>query len=98
MAIIDEKNRCVALNMSYGDVTEAIIEAIKLDNEQVVVTRLPENIKVEVINKLVINRETVEDCLDGKWQTKDLRLVAKSYYGFFADWDEDHILLLWDNV
>lgn len=98
VAIIDERNRCVALHMSYGDVTGAIIEAIKLDNENVVITRLPENIRVEVLNKLVINRETVEDCLDGNWQTKDLRRVAKSYYGFFGDWDEDRIILQWDNI
>jgi phenol hydroxylase P2 protein len=47
---------------------------------------------------MVINRETVEDCLDENWQTKDLQFIVKSYYGFLGDWDEDHIILLWDNV
>lgn len=98
MAIIDERNRYVALDLNNGEVTEAIIEAIELDNENVVVTRLPEKIKVEVLNKLVINRETVEDCLDGNWQTKDLQIVVQSYYGFLGDWDEDHIILQWDSV
>jgi hypothetical protein len=98
MAIIDERNRYVALDMSDGEVTEAIIEAIELDNENVIVTRLPEKIKVEALNKLVINRVTVEDCLDGNWKTKDLQLVVKAYYGFFGDWDENHIILLWDSV
>jgi phenol hydroxylase P2 protein len=98
MAIIDERNRKVALDLSYGDVTEAIIAAIELENENVVVTRLPDQIKIEALNKLVINRETVEDCLDENWQTKDLQFIVKSYYGFLGDWDEDHIILLWDNV
>jgi phenol/toluene 2-monooxygenase (NADH) P2/A2 len=98
MAIIDERNRYVALDLNNGEVTEAIIEAIELDNENVVITRLPEKIKVEVLNKLVINRETVEDCLDGNWQTKDLQIVVRSYYGFLGDWDEDHIILQWDSV
>lgn len=98
MAIIDERNRYVALDLNNGEMTEAIIEAIELDNENVVVTRLPEKIKVEVLNKLVINRETVEDCLDGNWQTKDLQIVVQSYYGFLGDWDEDHIILQWDSV
>jgi phenol hydroxylase P2 protein len=98
MAIIDERNRYVALDLNNGEVTEAIIEAIELDNENVVVTRLPEKIKVEVLNKLVINRETVEDCLDGNWQTKDLQIVVQSYYGFLGDWDEDYIILQWDSV
>lgn len=98
MAIIDEKNRNVALDLNYCDETEAIIEAIKLDNENVIVSRFPDTIKVEALNKLVINRETVEDCLDEEWQTNDLRRVVKSYYGFMGDWDEDHIILLWDSV
>lgn len=98
MAIIDDRNRYVALDLNCGEVTEAIIEAIELDNEKVVVTRLPEKIKVEVLNKLVINRETVEDCLDENWQTKDLQLIVQSYYGFLGDWDDNHIVLQWDSV
>jgi phenol hydroxylase P2 protein len=98
MAIVDERNRYVALDLHYSVVSEAIIEAIKLDNQQVMVTRLPENIKVESLNKLVINRDTVEDCLDEEWHTNDLRQVAKSYYGFMGEWDENHIILLWDNI
>lgn len=98
MAIIDEKNRNVALEIRYSHVTDAIIEAIKLDNENVRVTGFPDKIKVEAPNRLVINRETVEDCLDDVWQTKDLQLVVKSYYGFMGDWDEDHVIILWDSV
>ncbi|MDP4103649.1 MAG: MmoB/DmpM family protein [Bacillota bacterium] len=98
MAIIDDRNRYVALDLNCGEVTEAIIEAIELDNENVVVTRLPERIKVEVLNKLVINRETVEDCLDENWQTKDLQLIVQSYFGFLGDWDDNHIVLQWDSV
>jgi phenol hydroxylase P2 protein len=98
MGIIDEKNRYVALDLKYSHITDAIIEAIKLDNENVAVTRFPDKIKVEAPNRMVINRETVEDCLDEVWLTKDLRLVVKSYYGFMGDWDEDHIILLWDSV
>ncbi|MCQ6279489.1 MmoB/DmpM family protein [Bacillus sp. EB600] len=98
MAIIDQRNRSVGLDFSYCDATEAIIKAIKHDNENVVVTRLPGYIKVKSLNKLMIYRETVEEYLGNVWQTDKLQLVATSYYGFMGDWDKDKIVIQWDNV
>lgn len=98
MAIIDQRNRSVGLDLSYCDVTEAIIKAIEQDNENVVITRLPGYIRIESLNKLMIYRETVEECLGNDWKTEDLQLVATSYYGFMGDWDKDQIIIQWENV
>ena len=38
MAIINQRNRYIRIDLSYCDVTEAIIKAIRQDNENIVVT------------------------------------------------------------
>lgn len=98
MTKTDGRNRYVGLDLSNSDTTEAIIEAIEQDNEDVKVTHFPGYIKVESLNKLVINQASVEEMLGEKWETEDLQLVVTSYYGFMGDWDEDHIIIQWDNV
>jgi phenol/toluene 2-monooxygenase (NADH) P2/A2 len=98
MTKIDEKARYVGLDLSNSDTTEAIIEAIEQDNENVKITRFPGYIKAEAINKLVINKDTVEEMLGEKWETEDLQLVVTSYYGFMGEWDDEQIIIQWENV
>ncbi len=98
MTKIDEKNRYVGLDLTAGDVTEVIIDAVQQDNENVRVTRFPGYIKLEAINKLVINKDSVEEILGENWETEDLQAVVTSYYGFMGEWDDDHIVIQWENV
>lgn len=98
MTKVDERNRYVGLDLTNGSVTEAIIEAIEQDNENVKITRFPGYVKVEAIDKLIINQASVEECLGDDWQTEDLQLVVTSYYGFMGEWDDDRIVVQWDNV
>ena len=98
MTQVDERNRYVGLDLTNGDATEAIIEAIEQDNENVKITRFPGYAKVEAINKLVINQASVEECLGDSWETEDLQLAVTSYYGFMGEWDDDCIILQWENV
>ncbi len=98
MTQVNERNRYVGLDLTNCPESEAILEAIEQDNENVKITRFPGYVKVEAINRLVINKESVEEFLGDDWETEDLQLAVTSYYGFMADWDDEHIVLQWDNV
>lgn len=98
MEQVEKRNRYVGLDLTNCPESEAIIEAVEQDNENVKITRFPGYAKVESLNKLVINKTSVEECLGDSWETEDLQLAVTSYYGFMADWDDDHIVLQWDNV
>lgn len=98
MSTIEQRNRFVGLDLTNGIETEAIIEAIQQDNGDLKITRFPGYVKVEALNKLVINRATVEECLGDDWNTEDLQLVVTSYYGFMGEWDDDRIIVQWDNL
>jgi phenol hydroxylase P2 protein len=90
--------RYVGFDLTNSPETEAIIQAVEQDNENVKITRFPGYVKVESLNRLVINKASVEEFLGDVWNTEDLQLAVTSYYGFMADWDDDHIVLQWDNV
>ena len=98
MAMTEERNRYVGLDLTNGHVTEAVIEAIEQDNPSVKITRFPGYSKIESIEKLIINREAVEEALGEEWNTEDLQLLVTSYYGFIGEWDDDQIVIQWDNV
>lgn len=98
MQTTDVHNKYVGLDLTAGDVTEAVVAAIQKDNPNVKVSRYPAWVKVESYEKLLILRESVEEFLGMPWNPRDLELIVTSYYGFMTEWDDDKILLQWDNV
>lgn len=98
MTVAGERNRYVGVDLTNGHVTDAVIESVEQDNPSAKITRFPGYAKVEAIEKLVINRETVEEALGEEWNTEDLQLIVTSYYGFIGEWDDDQIIIQWENV
>ncbi|MGA8943893.1 MAG: MmoB/DmpM family protein [Thermoactinomyces sp.] len=85
------------LDTSGGDVVEAIIEAVKKDNEGVVVEDFTVFKKVKAPGKLLLRRETVEECLGREWEMDSLQLFMSSYFGFIRNWDEEQMIIHWEN-
>lgn len=85
------------LDTSGGSVVQAIIEAVEKDNEGTVVEDYMVYKKVKCPGQLVLRRETVEDCLGQDWEIDGLHLYMSSYFGFIKDWDEDQLIIHWEN-
>ncbi|MEB3100255.1 MmoB/DmpM family protein [Ferviditalea candida] len=85
------------LDSSGGDTIHAIIEAIEEDNEGVVVEDYFTFKKVKAPNNMLVKRETVEACLGREWNMDDIHLYMSSYFGFIEDWDEDQMIIRWNN-
>ena len=92
------QNKYVGLDLIAGDTTEAVLQAVEQDNPTVKISRYPAWVKIESLERLVINRESVEKYLGMSWNPRELELIVTSYYGFMTEWDDDQILLQWDNV
>lgn len=85
------------LSTSGGDIIRAIIEAIQVDNEGVLVEDYAVYKKVKAPGKIVLRRQTVEECLGSDWDMDGIHLYMTSYFGFIEDWDEDGLIISWDN-
>ncbi|MDP4106280.1 MAG: MmoB/DmpM family protein [Bacillota bacterium] len=88
----------IDLDTSGGSVATAIIAAIEEDNEGVIVEDFSVYKKVKVPGKLVVNRESVEEHLGADFEMDQLHLVMSSYFGFITDWDEEHLIIEWENA
>lgn len=85
------------LDTSGGDIVRAIIDAIQEDNAGVMVEDYAVYKKVKCPGRLVLRRETVEECLGRDWDMDGIQIYMASYFGFIEDWDEDHLIISWDN-
>lgn len=85
------------LDASGGDAIEAVIEAIRQDNEEVVVEDYSIYKKVKAPKEMILRRETVEECLGREWDMDDIHLYMSSYFGFIHDWDEDQLIIRWES-
>lgn len=85
------------LDTSGGEIVRAIIEAIQTDNEGVIVEDYVVHKKVKAPGQLVLRRETVEECLGDDWSMDGVHLYMSSYFGFIEDWDEDRLIISWEN-
>jgi phenol hydroxylase P2 protein len=86
------------LDTSGGNVATAIISAIEEDNEGVIVEDFSVYKKVKVPGKLVLNRGTVEEQLGAEFEMDQLHLVMSSYFGFITDWDEEQLIIEWEDA
>lgn len=81
-----------------GEVVQAIIEAVGKDNTGVVVEDYSTYVKVKAPKEMRINRATVAECLGRDWSMDDMQIYMSSYFGFIEDWDEEQMLIRWNNV
>jgi len=85
------------LDTSAGSIVHALIEAIKEDNEGVVVEDFRVYKKVKSPGKMVINRETVEEQLGADFEMDQVHLVMSSCFGFITEWDEEQLIIEWED-
>lgn len=74
----------------------AIAEAIRKDNEGVVITNKPAMIQIERPGRIEVNAATVSDTLGRDWEPEELQLVLISLGGQ-VDEDDDQFVVYWDN-
>ena len=88
---MSEKRAYVGMDLdtSMGSITNALIAAIEEDNEGVI---------VKVPGKLVVNRETVEEHLGADFNMDQVHLAMSSCFGFIKDWDEEQLIIQWDEA
>lgn len=85
------------LDTSGGEMVTAIIEAIKEDNEGVIVDDFSVFKKIKAPGKIVLKRENVEEHLGGDFEMDQVQLVMSSCFGFITEWDEDHLIIEWED-
>lgn len=97
---VDSKKGYVGIDLDKngGEVTAAIVEAIRQDNQGVELNDFNVYVKVKAPGQMVIRRETVEEKLGRDWSMDELHIFMSSCFGFVEDWDEDHLLIRWNNA
>lgn len=86
------------LDTSGGAIVTAIIAAIEEDNEGTVVEDYMVYKKVKVPQKLILKRETVEEHLGADFDMDQLHIYMSSCFGFITDWDEEQIVIEWEEA
>lgn len=74
----------------------AIAEAIRQDNEGVIITNKPAMIQIERESRIEVNASTVSEALGRDWDPEELQLVLISLGGQ-VDEDDDQFVVYWDN-
>ncbi|MBB6444941.1 MmoB/DmpM family protein [Bacillus benzoevorans] len=86
------------LDTSGGSIVSAIIAAIEEDNEGALVEDYMVYKKVKVPQRLVLNRETVEEHLGADFDMDQLHIYMSSCFGFITEWDEEQIIIEWEEA
>ena len=86
----------VFIALQTNEDTRPIIEAIKLDNPLAVVHREPAMVKIDVPDRLVIRRTTVEEKLGRDFDLQELLLHLITISGHLDETD-DEFTLSWNS-
>ncbi len=78
------------------DEGRTIAEAIREDNEGVVITNKPAMIQIEREGRIVVKAETVSEALGRDWEPEELQLVLISTGGQIDETD-DEFIVYWNN-
>ncbi|MGB3696626.1 MAG: MmoB/DmpM family protein [Gordonia sp. (in: high G+C Gram-positive bacteria)] len=89
--------RPVGIDLQESEENRALVAAIRSDNPEVSVRRLPGLVKLSAPGQIVINRESVEAQLGREWETGEFQLAIVTYTGNFAEWDDDQIVVAWEH-
>jgi len=87
--------RTVSVELQESEASGAVVEAIERDNAHVNISHMPGLVRLASPHQLVIKRETVEAILGRDWDTQEFNLVIVTYSGNIAEWDEDQIVINW---
>ena len=74
----------------------AIAEAIREDNEGVIITNKPAMIQIERAERITVKAETVSEHLGRDWDPEELQLVLISLGGQIEETD-DEFIVYWNN-
>lgn len=85
----------VYLALQDNDMSRYIVQAVEEDNPEVIVTYQPAMIRMECENRLVVNRETVEEKLGREWDIQELQLSLVTLGGNVEE-EEDSLTLSWN--
>ena len=88
--------RAVGVDIQENEQNRPVVEAIEADNAEATVRYLPGMVRISAPGRLVINRETVEERMGREWETHEFQLAIISYFGHIKEWDDDQILIAWD--
>ena len=79
-----------------NDVTRSIVEAIVEDNPAAIVVEQPAMVKIDVPDRLVIRRTTVEEKLGRDFDLQELQLHLITISGHLEETD-DEFTLSWNS-
>ena len=79
-----------------NDVTRSIVEAIVEDNPAAIVVEQPAMVKIDVADRLVIRRTTVEEKLGRDFDLQELQLHLITISGHLDETD-DEFTLSWNS-
>lgn len=85
----------VYLTLQDNDTARYIVEAVEQDNPDVTVIYQPAMIRMECEDRLVINRETVEEKLGQSWDIQELQLSLVTLGGNVEE-EDDSLILHWN--
>jgi phenol hydroxylase P2 protein len=78
------------------DEGRTVAEAIKKDNEGVIITNKPAMIQIERVGRIEVNAQTVSEGLGRDWNPEELQLILISTGGQI-DEDDDKFVVYWNN-
>lgn len=84
------------LDKNGNEIVEAIIQAIQEENEGVIVENMLAYYKVKCPGTMRLSRERVEEHLGRDWELSQLQIYMSSYFGFIEDWDEENLVIHWN--
>jgi phenol/toluene 2-monooxygenase (NADH) P2/A2 len=93
----EHKTRTVGIDLQDSEESRALVDAIEEDNPDAEISRMPGLVQIKSARELVIRRETVEQRMGREWETHELQVHIVSYSGNIAEWDDDEIVIKWEN-
>lgn len=84
----------VFLILQDNEDARPIVEAIAKDNEHASIDYQPGMVRVEAEGKLIVNRDTVSECVGREWDPQELHINLVSLSGN-VDEDDDYFSLEW---
>lgn len=84
----------VSITLQNTDDARPIVAAIQEDNPNAVVVTFPAMVKIDCPDRLVVNRETVEQKLGRDWDVQEIHLTLISLSGNL-DEDDDYFAISW---
>lgn len=85
----------VYITLQDNDTSRYIVEAVEQDNPNVTVIYQPAMIRMECEDRLIVNRETVEEKLGQAWDVQELQLNLITLGGNVEE-DDDSLTLHWN--